>query len=897
MTERTFYQKVHDGKPLAPNQQKGKKAVQKALSGTKRQRQPPFLVLGTHAFSFFYSPLLTQMLMFCACLAHSSLRNQWANSSDGVHTFLTFDSGSLLAKLKANPHDARASRLDFVWGASHSGLQALSVANPATLTSKYIPCCRDGITPVGAAGLENYTKRGWASRVLYQCDRKTPAWYVSKTENASITARVPLDFTNPAVVDWQVEEFAKPAAIAGYDAMALDNVELENGFQACGIWRTPTQWVQLFNGSLIDPSYQSAITGWLSAVRGRVSALMTKRGLPMKIIPNFSLHNFQWNDSAVFRVGNASDGILTESGFLGGGYRGPTMPYDYIGDAWVQRIRFMRNLQLGGKAYYSVNAYGDRSKPNMWRTPCLEDPHNCIDLSVRQWVLGSYLMGKEQSAAIALYKFRAKEGSEWGYGNWSYQSPEWDANVGVALAPPVETETGLWSRDYSNALVLLNPWPDRGALGGVVPAAPAGRGGWEDLYGNTVPPGELQLKPVTAITLILRPFTGVSVSFSSPTLVGQGGGSDTVSAFPNWMSGGNNQRLVAGPNHTLLSSKDGGTSWTPQLSSSFLSSHVYLFPSPIDRSGNTLQDLSVDGMQHFLDAPAVNFSSVADGYTNLHWGSSLQKLHGKGVIRYIGLPEAVWYFRTNSGNVLAGDVLLQTVNVLFVSNHPSSKPQKIPKPTSVVLFKSTDGLLWKFVAVVASPHDCSSSVEGPNESALTKLANGDLLVVMRIDGGDGGSLKPFVSTTSSDGGLSWSPPAPMADKAGRGIGAARPKFLHVQTASGKRLLLLTGSRPGIFVWACTDTDDPKGGSALAWDAYNIAAQHNGGLHGPNATSWAFGPEIVAAKNFTQPYQSGGYQSLVHANVNGTSALVAYSRHPIPGHEQAEAVFAMRLDFS
>ena len=42
--------------------------------------------------------------------------------------------------------------------------------------------------------------------VRYQCDRKTPAWYVSKVENNSITQRVPLDFTNPAVVVWQVSK-------------------------------------------------------------------------------------------------------------------------------------------------------------------------------------------------------------------------------------------------------------------------------------------------------------------------------------------------------------------------------------------------------------------------------------------------------------------------------------------------------------------------------------------------------------------------------------------------------------------------------------------------------------------------------------------------------------------
>ena len=34
----------------------------------------------------------------------------------------------------------------------------------------------------------------------------------------------------------QVEQFAAPAAAIGYDVLAVDNVQLENGFGACGVW-------------------------------------------------------------------------------------------------------------------------------------------------------------------------------------------------------------------------------------------------------------------------------------------------------------------------------------------------------------------------------------------------------------------------------------------------------------------------------------------------------------------------------------------------------------------------------------------------------------------------------------------------------------------------------------
>eukprot|EP01043_Picozoa_sp_COSAG02_P042666 COSAG02_NODE_3644_length_6433_cov_3.177929_3_plen_967_part_00 len=424
--------------------------------------------------------------------------NGWVNSTVGVHTFLTFNSAELVDKLKADPSDPRARDLDFIWGSDSWALGPIRAANSRTMISKYIPCCRDTVTPNGAAGLTNYTQRGWANRVLYKCDRKTPAYYDNGGAGRSSHTSIPLDFTNPDVVDWQVEKFARPAAVAGFDAMALDNVELENSWGACGVWQTPTKWVQMYTGNTSDPAFASDVAKWLGAIKAKVNKLKTLRGKPMKIIPNFSLHLMNWNDSSILAVGNASDGILSESGFLGGGYRGPGRPYDYIGSAWVQRIHFMRNLQRHGKAFYCVNAYGDHTTSKTMKNTCANDPHACISKDVRQWVLGSYLMGKEQAAAIALYQLLAPEGSEFGYGNWSWQ-PEWNAEVGVALSAPEESPTGLWTRRYSSAIVFVNPWPDRGSPVAQLPTPAAGME-WRDLYGH-VAQSHITMGPVTATTL------------------------------------------------------------------------------------------------------------------------------------------------------------------------------------------------------------------------------------------------------------------------------------------------------------------------------------------------------------------------------------------------------------
>ena len=75
------------------------------------------------------------------------------------------------------------------------------------------------------------------------------------------------------------------------------------------------------------------------------------------IIPNYSLGGQKWNDSIVLQIGNNTDGILTESGFTGGGggssATNTTHGPHYSGTEWVQRVEFSRNLQRHGKAYFT----------------------------------------------------------------------------------------------------------------------------------------------------------------------------------------------------------------------------------------------------------------------------------------------------------------------------------------------------------------------------------------------------------------------------------------------------------------------------------------------------------------------------------------------------------------
>ena len=124
---------------------------------------------------------------------------------------------------------------------------------------------------------------------------------------------------------------------------------------------------------------------------------------------------------------------------------------------------------------------------------------------------------------------------------------------------------------------------------------------------------------------------------------------------------------------------------------------------------------------------------------------------------------------------------------------PHPAPGKAPGPccnNSVGIFRSVDGFAWEFASVVAHKADIAGSEEGPNESTLAVLKDGSLLVLFRVDGGDGTPNqphKPYMSASSTDGGHTWSKPQSLP----AGVMAAKP--MAAVLADGT--LLLSGGRP------------------------------------------------------------------------------------------------------
>jgi hypothetical protein len=230
---------------------------------------------------------------------------------------------------------------------------------------------------------------------------------------------MPLDFTNPAVINWQLQTYAVPASQNGYDAIAADNVDLVNTYGACGIYHNG-QWVQLFNGKQDDPKWRNAVLNWLTQMQSALHQLAH----PLYLIPNLALGPISSSDPFAQQVVSHVDGISDEAGFThyGDGYITDTL--------WLQKVRFAVNTQQQHKPYFIIDEVPKTNNTEM------------------QWSLGTYLLSNEGSATLFI-SLPQNYGSDTRY-------PQYNIPIGNPTDEMYKAQNVYW-RDYTGGLVAVNP--------------------------------------------------------------------------------------------------------------------------------------------------------------------------------------------------------------------------------------------------------------------------------------------------------------------------------------------------------------------------------------------------------------------------------------------------------
>lgn len=148
--------------------------------------------------------------------------------------------------------------------------------------------------------------------------------------------------------------------------------------------------------------------------------------------------------------------------------------------------------------------------------------------------------------------------------------------------------------------------------------------------------------------------------------------------------------------------------------------------------------------------------------------------------------------------------LVQAVYPVLAHDHAPRlwAEQKAPasKYRTCVIYSQDDGVTWHYLATVASPlqHPLPAQAEGYCEPDLLYFGGGNVLCVMRSGGSPSGTLMerctPLVASTSNDGGLTWTPPAPLT--------AYGVKPVLLQMSNG--LVVCLSGRPGFFLLFSAD---------------------------------------------------------------------------------------------
>jgi hypothetical protein len=320
-------------------------------------------------------------------------------------------------------------------------------------------------------------------------------------------------------------------------------------------------------------------------------------------------------------------------------------------------------------------------------------------------------------------------------------------------------------------------------------------------------------------------------------------------------------------------SKDGGEHWGSRYS--VLMQHIPMIFVPAE------PDSLIALPSEFLGDDKGNGQNLHGPYLRFDEGGKRMVMEPDGV-RVVEWPwpvephpntqpESNWHYSLQ----LTGDAIRAKGQILATA-YWKRKGEKVY--ANGLLSSKDEGRTWRYYSTIATAADIlpqenwiQKGFEGPDETSVVRLADGELMSVFRV----GGSLNwKLRRSYSNDDGRTWSKPETIPAY------SVEPKL--VRTANGT-IVLATG-RPGIGLWLSSDA------KAQSWQHIDIAAIHNSfsGDH-----SYRISP--LDPEHPEKMWQTTSYTGLVEIAKN--RLLLVYDRDPerAPGGpEDLSRVFAMRI---
>ncbi len=207
------------------------------------------------SFIVFPASLLLLLLVTNFCMAAPVPTNiiPLADTTENIHPGLA-EEGNV------TPASERGV-IGYVWGAKIP-------TDPRTIHKSFYTKFDRASGYPGNTSFPVYYDKSWflahhPNWLVYLCDKKTLAYEFGDPN-------VPLDITNPSVLQFMLQNWIYPAFAYEYDGIAFDNVNLDNTASQgrCGVWMTDSHgskvWKYLYGDaqSIHGPAYTKTVVNW-----------------------------------------------------------------------------------------------------------------------------------------------------------------------------------------------------------------------------------------------------------------------------------------------------------------------------------------------------------------------------------------------------------------------------------------------------------------------------------------------------------------------------------------------------------------------------------------------------------------------------------------------------------
>lgn len=364
----------------------------------------------------------------------------------GLIQVFDWDGTSSHPPLTTSQIQSEAPHIDSVWGAFNPG--AWDGAHPGMIVSRYMVPVQDDNSVSG------HDLSWWQANhpdwILYACDSsgnptKQLAW------SGSYFPDVPLDFSNPAVISYQMNLMIPYLKANGYNAIAADNTDLLNyleggnpnfgqsitkGDYGCGTYDSNGNFHRLF-GPGNDSAFISAMVNW---VKTASSAL---HGAGMRLIVNHPLYNAPTNSNESALL-SAADGMVYENGFTYyGKYQSNAANLVSNAITWATYTQ-THHIAFLITDYLCTGWNGTQPFNN--NAACPTDPSQIPKPQV-DWSLATYALVNLGGADVYI---SPQTGERMSY------RPEYSTSYGAPCGSYTTVAGNVYERKFQGALVVVN---------------------------------------------------------------------------------------------------------------------------------------------------------------------------------------------------------------------------------------------------------------------------------------------------------------------------------------------------------------------------------------------------------------------------------------------------------